>query len=385
MARRARQRWTPETPWVKSNKKTQAVWPTYVCRNRNCKSYGKSHPNCKCGAPSFAAQSRALEYDALGGEVGRHFCESKSGGHLPGCEYHLADGGEIEANRSFEENPDLALDHAAYDHGLLHLFTKTGHTRSEEPGRAGSDHLDAVRRGRRALEQDGRAAFQGAPDGCPADRATALGEHLERLTANPHEALEAGGDLENDLPDHAGLLAAKLGSAQGYFAGLKPKAQQMRPLDPVMPPSTDQEANYRRQLENAEHPRSILRRVHDGTLNPEDLRTVRALYPKLADEMTNHVGEALISAKTEGKPLSYSHRTTASLILGQPLDTTMTQSAMAACIRANAGAETTTQGAPPAPARTGSRPPSAQTQKTIAKANRLYETPLESVEIGRRR
>src|SRR5665213_2708296 len=120
--------WTPETPWVKSDKETVAVWPKYVCRNPSCKSYGKSHPNCKCGAPpSLRSQYKALEY-AKGGQV--HFCSTISPHHEDF--EHYAEGGQVEANQEFEQNPDLSLDHSIVAHGLLHLLTKTGHSRSED-------------------------------------------------------------------------------------------------------------------------------------------------------------------------------------------------------------------------------------------------------------
>jgi hypothetical protein len=104
------------------------VWPDYVCRNPNCKSYGKSHPNCRCG-PATANPGGSLKAIeafartgnpnagkgpkpgpgtipmlAKGGEI-EHYC---SGGksHKKGCEY-FKDGGEEDQDQESENLPDL--------------------------------------------------------------------------------------------------------------------------------------------------------------------------------------------------------------------------------------------------------------------------------------
>lgn len=49
------------------------------CLNKNCKSYGKPHPNCRCWGgkePLFAD----------GGDVG-NFCDSDNQ-HMPECEHY---------------------------------------------------------------------------------------------------------------------------------------------------------------------------------------------------------------------------------------------------------------------------------------------------------
>ena len=50
------------------------------CLNPQCKSYGKSHPNCRCWGPG------GPEKLAEGGDV-EHFC-SGDNAHMPGCEHY---------------------------------------------------------------------------------------------------------------------------------------------------------------------------------------------------------------------------------------------------------------------------------------------------------
>ena len=255
----ARQQWTPETPWVKSNKQTIAHWPTYVCRNPNCKNVGRSHPNCKCGVPSFAAQSRALEYDAEGGEVGRHFC-AHDGTHEMNCE-HFAEGGQVEANQEFEAHPGLALDHAIVAHGLLHALTRTGHSKSENMNKPAEDFRDHANRGRKAVKSHADAHFQPKPEHPAVDKSEieALRSHLDSIRENPAQLLDSPG--LPGLPAHNAALGAKAAAASEYFDALKPKQTIPGPLDDTTPPDKLSDQNYRRQLGIAERPLSILGRV----------------------------------------------------------------------------------------------------------------------------
>ena len=96
-------------------------WPP--CINPQCKSYGRSHPNCLC----YGAGSGEDLYEnfAHGGQV----CK---GLHKDDCE-HYASGGVIAENQKFQNDPNYALDHTAISHGLLGLLTKVGHSKSHDP------------------------------------------------------------------------------------------------------------------------------------------------------------------------------------------------------------------------------------------------------------
>ena len=369
-------KWTPETPWFKSSKDTKANWPTYVCRNPNCASYGKSHPNCKCGPPSFSAQSRSLEY-AEGGII--HFCQDGQA-HDSGCE-HYASGGQVEENHEFASQPDLSLDHAIVSHGLLHALTKTGHSKSEDPTRVLSDHRDAARRGRSELQAHSKNLFSQHKDHrIDSDDAhgDALGAHLDDLQANPSQALDVGGSLGEQAPAHAAALGAKTATAMNYFQGIKPKSQQFSPLDEPTPPSKSDIAHYRRQLAIAQKPQAVIQGMRDGTTSPDDLATLHAIYPKLAQTMQNQAGEALIDAKTNGTEIPYKQKMTLSMMLGQPLDSTMTQGAMMAIIQANGGAKSEQN---PAPQKGGKKSgATAATLKAIDKADNMALTPLQKIQ-----
>lgn len=365
-------RWSPTTPWLGAKKKTAAEWPRYVCRNKSCKSFGKSHPNCECGAPYADLQKNYPgQYYADGGEV--HFCRQAQS-HDKSCE-HFADGGAVQANQEFESQPSLAVDHAIVSHGLLHALTKTGHSKSENPNKPEEDFMDHVHRGRKELAFHVEHHFDSKHKHPEVEKSEgeALRQHLDAVRSNPSQLLDTGGF--EGLPGHSAALGAKAAVASNYFDSLKPKQSQPGPLDPVMPVDKGAEQAYKRQLGIGEKPLSILQKVRDGTILPQDLQTLNALYPDLAKSIQNQAFEALVNAKTDGAKISYKHKMGLSFLLGQPLDATMTQPAMAAAMQANAGAQAESQGMP---GKSGGA--TAATQKTIAKTDDLYKTQLEKIQ-----
>jgi hypothetical protein len=305
---------------------------------------------------------------AHGGEVvGSH--------HHPECP-HYAEGGEAETLSEVHQNPDLSIDHAVVAHGLMHLLTKTGHSRSEDPARVMNDHLDHVRSGRKSLTHHSQHIFETKKEHeieAHPKRAQELKAHLDAINQDPSQLLDLGGTLGNALPDHAAALAAKAATVAQHFKAIKPMPHQMDPMAAPIPPSQGKEMAYDRQLEVAETPTLLYQGVKDGTISPEDISTVQSIYPKLFEKMKNQATETLIDAKTRGDELSYKHKIGLGRLLGQPLDYSMTPQAMQAVIHANGPfqgqAETQQKGKRSAP--------TAQTQKTIQRVDELYQTPIE--------
>lgn len=364
--------WTPETPWLGPKKQTRLHWPNYVCRNPSCRSYGKSHPHCACGSPGARtdqSQNTGGEYSyAHGGEV--HHCSTLQP-HHESCPM-FAEGGEVEANQEFENNPSLAVDHHIAHSGLLHALTKSGHSKSENEHKPFDDFLDSSRRGRKSVEHHTKNHFDKKHDDIetPKDDIEALKKHLDHLRENPGELLNVGGNLPES---HGGALAAKAATATNYLNSIRPQQFQAGPMDDPMPAGKMDNQYYDRHLAIAQSPLSVLGHVRAGTVQPDDLNTLRNLYPHLADSLSNKTGAALIEAKTNGTEIPYKQKQGLSHLLSQPLDATMSPVAMRAII---ASAKT-----PESPSQPGNGKKSgatAATQKTIKETDDLYKTPLDS-------
>lgn len=458
-----------------------AFWPSYPCRNPNCKSKGKPHPNCQCGKPGTRTDSGSTGFHANqyadGGVV--HFC-SQEQAHEPGCEY-FADGGQVmpfpnPPAGAENDDPSATLGHAAIEHGLVgllggaigdagikdpekharilddaksqhrhrslgpshdgkeeqgpkksagtrlgdHFFEGKHHESAELLGdhplvgsvgkkvlepimarlaqpmldkdthpealRGSVDYLASSARGAQKLDHEtGRLMEKGKlpthlQEMSRESSRNELKEKLESIQANPSQLLDISGSLGHYLPEHAGQMGATAAQATQYLASIKPKPIQNGPLDEVTDPDPVSVDNYDRQLDIANHPLIVFEHIKDGTLQSQDLTTLSTIYPGLHKSLVSKVGEELIKAKSADQEIPYNQRMALSLVLGQPLDSTMTSASMMAIISSSANAQDQSQSQGGA----GRQGTTAATQKTIAKTDSLYETNLDRIQIDRR-
>lgn len=332
-----------------------------VCVNPNCNSYGQVHPNCKCHGY------------AGGGEV----CKNGHG-HQENCERH-AHPNEIADNQAIHGNPQLAVDNAAVHQGLLGLLTKVGRSKSGNPHKSTEDYLSSVRKGSKSLNSHAKELFGHGHMKTDKDSRETLKGHLESLRMNPEQLLDVGGNLQDVLPGHAIHLAAKVGQAVSHLESLRPQQPLPGPLDQIMPKDKMKEAHYDRHLDIAQNPLHILQHAKDGTLLPSDMETLNAVYPSLTQVIKSKAMESLVEAKSSGKEIPYKMKMSLSLLLGQPLDQTMTTQAMQAIIK-SAGPQQAQQQQKAEPKRKATN----VEMKQINKVDRLYETPSERRELARR-
>lgn len=294
------------------------------CRNPHCRSYGKPHPNCECGN-GFASETLAH-----GGEV--HYCADGLP-HNEDCA-HFASGGEVADNQQFAQDPAMALDHVILEKGLHHVLTKTGHARVKHHG---AEFLDNARRGKKSLDTHAKNLLnpKAEPIMANADDTKALGEHLESLRMNPASAQDVGGSLGDALPDHQLHLAEKLARASNYFSAIKPFAGHGGSLDKIMPPSKKEQSHYERQLAVAQNPALVYQRAKEAQLQPSDMDTLEAVYPKLHQAMVAKAGDAVVDHKAQGLELPKHAKRGLSTLMKQDLGFLQTPLAMQAIIHAN--------------------------------------------------
>ena len=334
------------------------------CKNPNCRSYGRPHPNCRCGGGGLGATAGRLWERAKGAASGfaesygnsashegyasgglvdgeTHFCTT-GGAHEEGCE-HFASGGQVEDQQHFAKDPALSVDHAVLDRGLHHVMTKTGK-------RGGGDFMEHAKRGRKTLDNHAKNLLnpKSDPVSINPEDVDALERHLEELRMNPSAAENVGGDLGNSFPDHQLHLTGKLASVANYFDAIRPKSAQGAPLDKVMPPSKKELMHYRRQLAIAQNPALIYQKAKDAQLQPGDRETLQAIYPRLHQDMVNRAGGAIVDAKHAGVELPKHAKRGLGQLMGQDLGFIHTPAAMQAIMQANA--LTNPQAAPGKPA-----------------------------------
>lgn len=212
--------------------------------------------------------------------------------------------------------------------------------------------------------------------------AESRGKLVKSLAAqeNPQNAIQAGGKIGHYLPDHGMATGALVGAATSYLAGLKPKSPPLNPFDATPPVSKSAQNDYDRQLDIAQQPLMVLQHAKNGTLMPQDIKTLNTLYPGLHASMVKKINDALIDHKSAGKQLPYTDRMALSSITGSVLDSTMASVNMQAIIRSAGGAESTVQSGKQ-PRKQGS---TGAQLRTIEKAQDLYLTRSQRREAGQK-
>lgn len=200
-------------------------------------------------------------------------------------------------------------------------------------------------------------------------------DHLKK----PENALKVAGSLGHYLPDHAQVAAATAATASNYLNSLKPNPQPASPLDKVPPISRDQQNKYNRALDIAQQPLLVLKHAKEGTLLPQDVQSLQTIYPGLHSAIVNKLTESMIDNKAEGRPIPYAQRTSLSLLMGTPLDSTQMPQSMQAVI--------VSQGTQQMAQQMGNKSQhkaSGVELKQINKVAQMYQTPLQARELEKR-
>lgn len=85
-------------------------------------------------------------------------------------------------------------------------------------------------------------------------------------------------------------------------------------------PSDTELAKYNRYLNAAQHPEMAIQSISRLSATPEEVETLKTLYPKTFERLQTEVVNAITKS---GVSLSYPQRLTASQVLGTPMDATM--------------------------------------------------------------
>lgn len=162
------------------------------------------------------------------------------------------------------------------------------------------------------------------------DSVDTLDKKLKKFAENPKPMLNVAGNLGNYMPDHAQAVSQTTMNAVNYLNSQRPSNPKQSPLDSDLPVSKAQLAPFHRSLEIAEQPLMAFQHIKQGTLLPQDVNTLKTVYPDYYNKMSQKLMSAMTDHISEGGNVPYKLRQSASLFLGQPLDSTMTPSSIQA-------------------------------------------------------
>lgn len=144
----------------------------------------------------------------------------------------------------------------------------------------------------------------------------ALASHLSEAT---HDSFDVA-------PKVTQALQMAMLRGNQYLRSQAPQPPPQLPFDREWRPNSTQIAAFDRAYETVEDPTSALGHLQAGTLTPEHVQALQAVYPKLLSEMRQELLSELVSRKAnDNLQVPYQRRLQLSTFLGQPLDTALTQ------------------------------------------------------------
>lgn len=199
---------------------------------------------------------------------------------------------------------------------------------------------------------------------------------------NPDNAINVGGQVGHYLPSLGGAIGATTATAVNYLDGLRPKATPVNPFDTTPPVSKQSLFAYNRALDIAQQPLLVLQHVKDGTLQAQDVQALNTIYPGLHKAIIGKVSDGLIKQQAEGKKVPYSQRQALSLLIGSPLDSTMSVQSAQAVIHSALPAQPSSQGSSSPSRKAGA---TGAQLKAISKSSNLYTTDTQQRQVDKRK
>lgn len=204
----------------------------------------------------------------------------------------------------------------------------------------------------------------------PSDKErTKLNKMIDDINNNPGKMYNAGNDVAHYMPNHTVAIAETSTRIASYLSQLKPREDKQKPLDANVPHSSIDKARYNNALNIAQQPLVALAKIRNGTLTKEDLTDLRSMYPSLYASMSRKLTKEIMDVSSKKETIPYKTRLSLSMFLGSPLDSTMTQSSIAAH---------QTQVQPQMPMQQGIK----GSMKNISKMAMLDKTPAQSREMS---
>ena len=237
----------------------------------------------------------------------------------------------------------------------------------------------SVMRGEKLYANAMKSLFEGGVKTFPShilpsnDELNKLDEKARKLNNDIAAASKLSGSLGYYQPEHGMAVNKTLGDAIQAINDARPEPVKRLPLDTAMPPSAATLAAFKKTLTIAQQPMSVLKLIKDSTITPQDIQTLKTIYPDYYVKMSKDILQQVAEYSAEGKYMPYDMKQSLSMFLGEPLDSSMTPGSILA---AQPMPKT-----PPAPA--GPKMSTKRGTSTLGKSNATYRTPSQTAEADR--
>lgn len=199
----------------------------------------------------------------------------------------------------------------------------------------------------------------------------AMSKTIDHLEASPEKIPQLNnGSLNHYLPAHQQAVTTSTVRSAQYLQSLKPKPFRASPLDREIQPSNAEMTRYNRALDIAQSPAIVLQHVKDGTLQATDIQDLNTMYPGYYKSISQKLSSAIMDTHNKGEAIPYRTRMGVSLLLGQPLDSSMKPTSILAA-----------QPKPTPPPQ--QQPNHPKSMNKLGKSNNNYKTASQTAESDR--
>lgn len=125
--------------------------------------------------------------------------------------------------------------------------------------------------------------------------------------------------IATHFPAQNMLMNAAKARASNYLNSLRPAKIHPKLAFDEAPDTRQQEKTYKKAIGVAAAPLSILGKIGDGTIEPEHIKHLNAMYPEVTGLIQKKLTDKIVDAQLKGEKPSYKVRQGLSMLLGTPL------------------------------------------------------------------
>ncbi len=347
-----------------------------------CPRCGYDHPNCKCwneisNVPNPTKPGVVLMY-AEGGSVPAASSVNEVLSSIPEKAGSLVDSAQATnspINESMLGDPVLNGEHIVAHTGIQDFLSGKLNNdvlkASSKMELAGLGHVEKIINKHIDNVETHRDGVFGEKTSAPEwnelgqEEQKNLIENINTLAANPQALIDR---IQNSTSGIHAVAPQTAESAQQTaaraisFLSTKSSQPDSGSLNKPYEPSQTEISKFNRYLQIVENPATALHQVKEGTLIPETLETLKAVYPSLYGHMKQGIIENL------GKDIPFSRQMSMGQFLEEPLDSSLT---FPRTVQLQ-GSYAQAQSAQNSPAPKSSKPSSALSKLDIADRTSLH-------------
>lgn len=157
-----------------------------------------------------------------------------------------------------------------------------------------------------------------------------LDKHLKTLQEDPRGLETVGGKTAHYLPEQGQAVAQMSANVTSYLDSVRPNTSPKGMLDGKVVVSSVEKAKYNNALDIAQQPLTVLAKIKEGNVTASDITAMKTMYPALYSRISQKIMTEVVNTTSKGNAIPYKTRIGLSMFVGQPLDSTMSQSSILA-------------------------------------------------------